>query len=63
MKPYGLPRFASCCPGHDKWPVESYDSRCSMHKFRRMVKKLHRRGRRVAKHALRCEAMESYSTE
>lgn len=31
MKPYGVKRKdQGCCPGHDKFPYESYGSRVSM---------------------------------
>lgn len=41
MKPYGVDRKdRGCCPGHDKFPNETYNSRVS--------KKAHARANRIA---------------
>ena len=49
MKPYGVKRKdRGCCPGHDKFPREKYNSRRSIRAHRRDTKIAHRIGRRVA---------------
>lgn len=46
MKPYGVKRKdQGCCPGHDKFPYESYGSRVSMKLKRRTDQLAHRRAR------------------
>lgn len=46
MKPYGVKRKdQGCCPGHDKFPYESYGSRVSMRLKRRTDQLAHRRAR------------------
>ncbi len=53
MKPYGLgPRDRGCCPGHDRFPRESYSNNRSKRAHRRDSKRMHRIGRRRLKIAL-----------
>ena len=59
MKTYGVKRKdRGCCPGHDKYPKESYNSRRSKKAHRIATKQAHRRGRaleRAELHVLREE--------
>jgi hypothetical protein len=57
MKPYGVDRRDSgCCPGHDKFPGDSYNSRRSKKARARSKTVAHKRARARAKLALRAEA-------
>lgn len=48
MKPYGVEREdRGCCPGHDKYPKESYRNRRSKRKQTEATKTAHRRARAV----------------
>lgn len=47
MKPYGVDRGdQGCCPGHDKFPRETYKNRRSKHAQTRDTKVAHRQERR-----------------
>jgi len=46
MKPYGVDRKdAGCCPGHDKFPSESYGSSRSRRAHKRANRIAHKRAR------------------
>lgn len=46
MKPYGVDRKdAGCCPGHDKFPAETYSTSRSKHAQTRDTKIAHQRAR------------------
>ena len=50
MKPYGIKlKDANCCPGHDKYPRETYKNRLSIKQKRRTTKLAHQRARALAK--------------
>lgn len=48
-------RPGRCCPGHDKYPCESYKSRRSVKQRAEGIKKEHRHARRVKKFLLNKE--------
>lgn len=53
MRPYGWrPGDSGCCPGHDKFPSETYDNNRSKRAQTRDTKLQHRRGRREASRLL-----------
>jgi hypothetical protein len=46
MKPYGVDRRdRGCCPGHDKYPSDSYGSRRSKHARQKARRLAHKRAR------------------
>lgn len=50
MKPYGVDREdRGCCPGHDKYPPDSYDSSISKKARAKSIKNSHSRARARAK--------------
>ena len=50
MKPYGVKRKdKGCCPGHDKFPKDSYNNKRSKKAHAKAKKKAHKRGRREQK--------------
>lgn len=60
MKPYGKKKGDDgCCPGHDKFPRETYSNRRSKRAQTRDTKIMHRRERRVNRSKLK----ESFSKE
>lgn len=55
MRAYGVHRNdCGCCPGHDKFPRATYNSRRSKRAQTRDTKIAHRAERRRTKTALRC---------
>lgn len=48
-------RPGRCCPGHDKYPCESYKSRRSTKQRAECIKKEHRHARRVKSYMLKNE--------
>ncbi len=56
MKPYGWkPGDSGCCPGHDKFPGETYENNRSKRAQTRDTAVQHRRGRRSDKQRLPSE--------
>jgi hypothetical protein len=56
MKPYGMKREDhGCCPGHDRFPRETYNSRRSKRAHSRDNKLMHRIGRHRLKQELKSE--------
>lgn len=57
MKPYGISRKDSsrCCPGHDKFPSETYSNRRSKKAQTRDTKIAHRMARARAKAEIMAE--------
>ena len=55
MKPYGVdPKHdQDCCPGHSRYPWDTYNNNRSKRAQTRDTKKAHRRARRTARHNLR----------
>ncbi len=54
MKPYGVDRKdRGCCPGHDKFPPDHYNSRVSEHAHSRDSRLAHKRARARAKASLK----------
>jgi hypothetical protein len=55
MKPYGLDKYGmrGCCPGHDEFPRETYNSRRSKKRHRLDTKKKRREFRRKQRQKLR----------
>lgn len=54
MKPYGVDRKdAGCCPGHDKYPRETYSNRKSQKAQTRDTRQAHQRERARVKQQLR----------
>lgn len=53
MKTYGLTdrSLRGCCPGHDKFPRESYNNRRSKRRNRLTTKIMRRRQRRIDRRA------------
>ncbi|QIG68033.1 hypothetical protein EVB55_098 [Rhizobium phage RHph_Y68] len=51
MKAYGMKAgdFPRCCPGHDTYSLECYNSNRSKRAHTKATKILHRRGRRTDK--------------
>lgn len=46
MKPYGVNRRdRGCCPGHDKFPPDTYNSRRSKHARQKAKRCAHKRAR------------------
>jgi len=62
MRAYGMNSRRDspcCCPGHDKFSLETYNNNRSKRAQTRDTKVLHRRGRRVDKLKLQKELNES----
>lgn len=54
MKPYGIhPHDCGCCPGHDKFPSETYRNRRSKKAHTRDTKIAHRAERRRVRNTVR----------
>ena len=53
MQPYGIKKADSgCCPGHDKFPRETYGTRTSLKAKRKTDRCAHKRARKWAKNEL-----------
>lgn len=54
MKAYGVKRGdRGCCPGHDKYPADSYNTRRSKREHTRLTREAHGRARAEAKAEIR----------
>jgi hypothetical protein len=60
MKPYGVTRRdQGCCPGHDKFPADTYSNRRSKKAQTRDTKVAHRMERRRVKQKVKADAKSS----
>ena len=56
MQPYGVDRKdRGCCPGHDKFPRDCYNSKLSIHAHAKAKRIAHKRARARVREALAVE--------